>query len=493
MSSLAPAPRIRRPAHGLGGSLGLMVVLMAPRPILSADVPTSALPPSQFTVLLAVDPGYDISSFTVSPDGKRFAARAQRGKQWFVIVDGKTSPAYEWCLKAEFSADSKRVLYVAKRGGKWRLVVDGQEDPQEWDELYGARFSSLGDQLSYAGTKDGRYHRIEDGREVASGDPPILRTRSADGKHEAFVVKRGNQSVLVVDGVAGPGWDEVTQLSLSADGRRVAYAARRGKEVRVIVDGQEGEPFQAVGGLVFSPDGKRFGYKATPIPERDYEFESKESLEELAKGARAYRFGVALAGQQRYWILVLDGRLVGVNLVVGGPVFSPVGGQLLYTIGDHKKSVLYIDGRKVGEIAGDGGGALFVEELGFSPGADRLWLGLVKADRGFLRRRHWFRVYDAAFDAEGAWRLENPQDGPAVEGGGGENPVFGPDGRHYAYAHSLPVSLRKRQWRIVVDGHPGELFESIEPSSIQVTPGSVTFLAFRGNSLLSVTQPFPAH
>jgi Tol biopolymer transport system component len=87
---------------------------------------------------------------------------------------------------------------------------------------------------------------------------------SADGARVAYAARRAGKWHVVVDGQAGPGWDDVLRgsLAFSPDGRRIAYAGARDQRWYAVVDGVAGAGYNAVGGLVFSPDSQRFAYWA---------------------------------------------------------------------------------------------------------------------------------------------------------------------------------------------------------------------------------------
>lgn len=83
-----------------------------------------------------IDPGIFPETLAVSPDSKRVAYEAGRGKKQLVVVDGVEGKEYdgigEW--SALSSPDSKRVAYGARRGKKWLVVVDGVEG-KEYDRF----------------------------------------------------------------------------------------------------------------------------------------------------------------------------------------------------------------------------------------------------------------------------------------------------------------------------------------------------------------------
>jgi len=68
--------------------------------------------------------------------------------------------------------------------------------------------------------------------------------------------------VAVVDGVEGPEFDEYGfDIVFSPDSQRVAYVAKRGEKDVAVLDGDESAEHEFVGSYVFSPDSKRVAYE----------------------------------------------------------------------------------------------------------------------------------------------------------------------------------------------------------------------------------------
>ena len=80
-------------------------------------------------------PQYDSfgeGTLAFSPDSKRLAYAAGKGKRCFVVVDRQEGRTYDNIGTGSpvFSPDGKHVAYGAKKGQKWFVVVDGKEGPQ---------------------------------------------------------------------------------------------------------------------------------------------------------------------------------------------------------------------------------------------------------------------------------------------------------------------------------------------------------------------------
>lgn len=138
---------------------------------------------------------------------------------------------------------------------------------------------------------------------------------SADLRRIAWAASRGKKWVVMLDGQAGPEFDNVAFPSFSPDGKQFAYAAARDKKWRIVVDGQEGPEFANVGRPIFSPDGKRLAY-------------------------------AALAVNGKKWVLQVDGKQVGPEVDgVWQPVFSADGQHVLFVGVINKAWTIFLDGK----------------------------------------------------------------------------------------------------------------------------------------------------
>ena len=126
---------------------------------------------------------------------------------------------------------------------------------------------------------------------------------SADGKRVAYVARKDEKWLVVLDGRPGPEYDEIMEglPVFSPDGKRVAYAAMKDEKWLLVLDGRAEPGVRRImaGTPVFSPDGKR---------------------------ARLRR-------QERgKWFVVLDGQPGPEydGIMAGTPVFSPDGKRCAY-------------------------------------------------------------------------------------------------------------------------------------------------------------------
>jgi Tol biopolymer transport system component len=269
-------------------------------------------------------PTYDAIDFPMfSPDGTHLAYRATRGKQQFVVLDGKAQTAVDRILDSSmvFSPDGKHLAYGLVEAGKSHVMFDGVESDPYDKLLLGPGFSPGGAHLASVVLKDGKTVVVLDGREQAPSDGVVAGdlTFSSDDKHLAYGVKRGGKSMVIVDGVPDESFDALANSTLhfSDDSRHLAYeAVYNGKSV-IVLDKLKLDAFE--GGLVdtpiFSADGSR-----------------------LLFGCR----------HQGKWLIVIwDGKQrteVGPFDAVAQPGFSPDGKRFSFRCIDHEKFYADVDG-----------------------------------------------------------------------------------------------------------------------------------------------------
>jgi hypothetical protein len=218
----------------------------------------------------AVGPALDAAGvIAVAPSG-RYAYAGRRGADAFVVQGGPGSapvvgPRWSAIGHLAVAPRGPGLAYAALDREGWRIVVDGRAGP-----IVGAvrllRYRDDGQHLAWIARQGERDVLGLDGEPVA--DAAALRASSVAlrpagapgaGPGLAYVSGPRGREAMVVDGVAGPHYDEVGDPVWSADGR-LAYAARRGTAWTLVVDGRERARGAAVGDPVFSPDGKRLAY-----------------------------------------------------------------------------------------------------------------------------------------------------------------------------------------------------------------------------------------
>ncbi len=165
--------------------------------------------------------------------------------------------------KGELRPDFARVV---QRGKKFVVVVNGVEG-KEYDEIASYPGEIGGGLIDLGPRRFGTSWVLAD---ESLPDTVVLNERA---HRVAHVARRGENRLVILDGVEGKHMDRWGALAFSPDGRRVAYAGRSGKKWVVVVDGLEGKEYDTwsrfegsfLGGKVapvFSPDSKRVAYVA---------------------------------------------------------------------------------------------------------------------------------------------------------------------------------------------------------------------------------------
>jgi len=254
-------------------------------PVFSSDGEHVAYAAHKGDAMVAVIDGQEGPEFDRVPfapvlnrDASRAAYPAVQGDQVCVVVDGAAGDPWEDvgrdCIR--FSPDGSRLAFLACRQGRWSVVVDGQAGPA-YDDVLGARiaFSADGTRVGYVGiaraepaaegagdgTPKTEHVVVVDGKPgpayeaVATGHPVF----SPDGKHSAYVARKGGQRVVVIDGhEAGP-YERygLNTLTFSPDSRHLALAVGIGDKQAVVLDGRAGALFDQIleGGPRFRAGG----------------------------------------------------------------------------------------------------------------------------------------------------------------------------------------------------------------------------------------------
>ena len=202
-------------------------------------------PPVQKEVLGSLPKCLKAGTLQISPDGKHFAGAMMHGDKWTVYVDGVESAEYDAVTddSIHFSPDSKRVAYGATRAGKGIVVMDGKELPSGLACAKGFPiFDATGKHLLYVAAQvEDQASVIMDGQEsktwkaLLKGGPVF----SADGSHFVYVAKDGDGARAVVDGIAGPVYENIVAPVFGPDCKHLAYVALTPNASILVVDGEE--------------------------------------------------------------------------------------------------------------------------------------------------------------------------------------------------------------------------------------------------------------
>jgi len=209
----------------------------------------------------------EIGLIELSPTGTRAAYTAKEEGKWFVVVDGQPGSKHDGTKSVVFSPDGRRTAYAAQSGKKWSVVVDSQPGP-EYDEVGPPTFSQDSGRMGYTAKLGSTWHAVVDGQpeadfdQIAVGSVTFNRTTaffesivfSPDSRRVAYLARKSEKWLMVIDGRPGPEYDEIKRavfsfdeygrpdgpsysLAFSSEGKHVAYAARVDNKWSVIVDG----------------------------------------------------------------------------------------------------------------------------------------------------------------------------------------------------------------------------------------------------------------
>jgi len=353
----------------------------------------------------------------------------------FRLLPQRSGDLFEW------SPGRLHVGWYGERESQLFVAIDGVEHPCEGvTRSVPPTFSDAGGHVAFGVFVAGVPRLMLDGQLVGDSRlAPIRPAFSEDGSRFAYVAEnrevkpgekpRDYRQWVVVDGVAQPEADGISSpegfgLQFSPDGRRFAYGRIDGEGVRLVVDGAIGERHDDMFLPTFSPDSRRFVYG---VKARD----------------RFTMTGDGVPAGMPYWRL-------------GPPVFSPDSARLAF-VGFRSKDhgVAVVDGIEGEEVTD------FWDNVQFSADSRHAaYLGIRKAG-GFLSR---------------AIAVSLVRDGVAgqVWDEVGSAPHFSPDGEHVAFS-----ARRGKQWSVVLDDAPGQMFDEVSPPRFSAT-GRLGYFAHQG-------------
>ncbi len=251
--------------------------------------------------------------FTVNPAYDRAALLMRLDNKWTWAVDGKPAPSFDAISDLSFSRDGRHYAFAGANSSmgfgsqevRASMVVDGEiVDSAKGHGMQGG-WTLFGGQVQYMlkGPREfsadfhgfGDPHYSPDGtlvyaQRLGSGNVIVRLNGTAgpsfddvvsrvvfcrEGKHTAYIAKKGSSFVEVRDQTPGPTfprgreWSEVGWIRLTEDGSRLSYELVRGgaefkqgktmrAERQVVINGNASPTFDAHGILpcVFSPGGE---------------------------------------------------------------------------------------------------------------------------------------------------------------------------------------------------------------------------------------------
>jgi len=204
----------------------------------------------------------DIRSLAFSPDGGHLAYEAQVGRgRWVMVRDDEPGAIYKEIGYPVWSPDGQRLAYLvrASRFGHDSVVVDGELH----EGAQGAEFSHDSRHVAYRRKDHEGWHIVVDGEAGPAFEEIMDDFSFREGSSDvSYLAKRDGKWHPVIGGVAGSAFDEVgTNIGFSPRGNLV-FIGRQDRKSSLVLDGIPGPDLGEVPGFIFSPDGHRVAYCA---------------------------------------------------------------------------------------------------------------------------------------------------------------------------------------------------------------------------------------
>lgn len=299
-----------------------------------------------------------IEGLTMTRDGRHVlvAGRVSQGVNR-VYLDGVMIRETEFDLRKPVLAPDGTAAWVESRPGESGKVEQvrtsaGYEGPDYASIIETPRFTDQPVELYYIAEKSGdQRYLIRGGEELKSGlGTGYEFAVTPDSANYAYVTSCGeNVECMVHNGKIGPEFSRIWNVAkFSADGSRHAYEAKRGEDSVLVVDGAEVAhdygPLKGVWGITFSPDGQHWaaGFRLS-----DTEYALVVDGKEMARRTGKPRKIVFspdgsrvawLEDKDKSWAVILDGEAgpdVWRVFDEEPPSFSPDGRHLVYFYRDN--------------------------------------------------------------------------------------------------------------------------------------------------------------
>jgi hypothetical protein len=172
----------------------------------------------------------DFSHPIFSPDSQRMAIHVTRAQKELWLIDNHAGPEYDGVGILLFSPDSHRTAYTGRRDGQWYLVLDGVES-QAFEQMEdSSQFSPDSRQFLWIAKRRGKYRLVSNLQEQGAEYDRAGKVKiSPDSRHVAFFAMRGgvvgnasDNDFIVVDGREGPPYGGIFRLAF--DGNRTIHA-----------------------------------------------------------------------------------------------------------------------------------------------------------------------------------------------------------------------------------------------------------------------------
>ena len=325
---------------------------------------------------------------------------------FYAIVDGEKSQAYDYIFYLDFSPDSGNFFYTAGRNNKPFLIINEEIISVDGDDNYYGACRPFFDQKSKrfvycVRTKDGKELIVLDGKRGDLYDNVLNLKFSPDGKYLAYVAKKEGNAFAVLDEKEGRPYNRVASLNFSPDAKKLAYVGYREERAFMVIDDEEKHEFEDIISFTFSPDSKRLAF---------------------------------IVREQQGDFLVLDGKTNKIYKRINNcPIFSPDSNHIVYVAEkENRKKIIIIDDKEGKEY--DSANYPYPQ---FSPDSKHL------VYTGVINSKH-FVVFD----------------GKEIESYDGNLSLswftFSPDGKRLAYILKGPLN-----YSVVLDNEVGSKYERI--------------------------------
>jgi hypothetical protein len=331
-----------------------------------------------------------------------------------------------------------------------------------------------------------------EGQEVGPVGQDVKYVVSPRGVHLGSVARKGSRMIVIVDGVAGPKFDEiVTPTSAYLDPRPFLEAQRAALMAGRLL------PSLVPGPVIFSKDGKRFAYLGRQAQEWVLMVDGKELLRLPAEGpvsmileftgddGKHLMFARAVFAGYELWV---DGQKMPGTYVSGSggsegttdPVISRDGTRYAYVAQiDRDRRTVIVDGKDAGYLG---------DNLQFTADGQHLF-AFVRQDAivgvvvdGKLKMKtdgisqlqmapvgNGFAAVLQRLDPPGQFLLVNARKIEGSDCASISRVAFSPDGKHFAAICSLANNVNF----VIVDGKKGQHYDAFwQPEALAFSPDS---------------------
>ncbi len=221
-----------------------------------------------------------------SPDGKRTAYQARKGKKYYVVIDGVIDRGYDLARVFTFSANNRDSMYIAQEGKMEYLILNGKK-AVETGQVSKAGFSKDGNSWYCLAFNNNKYSLYVNGKEITQPGYEIFDVYfSDDGKTLYYLAENksirnsANEFVFINHKRIQEAFTISIStefehfFSISPDGKNFAFIEPLPTPPsagyfsgRVVINARRNASFHRhfLSNITFSPDGKRHFYNAAMV------------------------------------------------------------------------------------------------------------------------------------------------------------------------------------------------------------------------------------